>query len=153
MADPEICFKPSSKVTERYGSLSHILDDALGKTQATGLLRGPLGWGPTVPLVFDSDQPSTPFTILLDVGLNPRHMITIPGNRTLSLINVGVGQVFEIIVQQGGSGTNLITWFGGIRWPGGTPPTLSTTPGQIDVFIFNCIAINSYLGFTAGLNL
>lgn len=58
------------------------------------------------------------------------------GTVTLSITNVPapVGRYFEIqmdIIQA--SGGHNITWPAGVKWPGGTAPTITATTGAIDV--------------------
>lgn len=46
-----------------------------------------------------------------------------------------------------------VTWGGSVLWPGGTPPTLTSTNNKVDVFTF--FTLNSgttWYGFTAGQN-
>lgn len=43
------------------------------------------------------------------------------------------GQVINIILKQGGSGSYTVTWPSNFKFPGGTPPTLSTAVGAKDV--------------------
>jgi hypothetical protein len=74
-------------------------------------------------------------------------------NVVLTVVNASAGQQFTIILHQDAVGSRLITWFGGILWPSGTVPTLTTTAGKRDVFTFKCLAPGQYLGFTAGQNM
>lgn len=62
---------------------------------------------------------------------------TYVGNFTLILENaVGLG--------------GLVTWPLSIKWPGGSPPTLSTTSGNRDIFAFMSLdGGTSWLGFIA----
>jgi len=64
---------------------------------------------------------------------------------------------FTLIVNSATAGS--ITWqtgttaYGAIKWPGGTPPTLSTTANKLDVFSFLSTDWGtSWLGFNAGQN-
>lgn len=41
------------------------------------------------------------------------------------------GARLELLLRQDGTG-NTVTWPSNVRWPGGTPPVLSTTAGQAD---------------------
>ncbi len=77
-------------------------------------------------------------------------------NRTLALSNSPTtspwARPFTIILLQDGSGLHTVTWFSGISWAGGSPPTLTTTAGKRDVFAFIQIASGTYLGFVVGQN-
>lgn len=43
------------------------------------------------------------------------------------------GQVINIILKQGGSGSYTVTWPANFKFPGGSPPTLSTAVGAKDI--------------------
>ena len=58
------------------------------------------------------------------------------------------GTSFTLILRQSGS-TRTVTWPGGLKWSGGTAPTLSTATGSIDIFTF--VYITAWNGFVAGL--
>lgn len=93
-------------------------------------------------------------TITFDCAAADFHQpAALGGNRTLAVVNDQVGQQFTIALTQDGTGSRTVTWWSGIRWPGGTTPTLTTTASKIDVFTFKKIGSGSYLGFPAGLNL
>ena len=79
------------------------------------------------------------------------HQLTLGGNPTLSVTNVGVGQVFIVMLIQG-TGGQAVNWFGTILWPSGTAPTLSTGAGKTDTFGFICTSAGNYLGFIIGQN-
>lgn len=51
--------------------------------------------------------------------------------------NMESGDAFKIDVIQGGAGGFVLngTWWNSIKWPSGSAPTFSTTPGKIDKFI------------------
>lgn len=91
-------------------------------------------------------------TVTFDLSVSDWHTVTLGGNRTLALSNPTVGQQFTLFLQQDATGSRTVTWFAGIRWAGGTAPTLTTTPSKGDLFTFKCIGAGSYLGVAAGLN-
>ena len=91
-------------------------------------------------------------TITFDMTSSSRHMVTIAGNRTLAVSNDQVGQTFVIILSQDATGSRTVTWFSGIKWAGGTAPTLTTTANKSDIFTFIKIATGSYFGFVSGQN-
>ncbi len=43
---------------------------------------------------------------------------------------------FWLILTQDGTGSRLVTWPVGVKWPAGAAPTLSTAAGKVDVFRF-----------------
>ena len=51
----------------------------------------------------------------------------LPPNNAMS------GQTINIILKQGGAGSFTVTWASVFKFPGGTPPTLSTAPGSRDM--------------------
>lgn len=69
---------------------------------------------------------------------------TLGGNRTLAVSNVSVGQRFMIKLKQDGTGSRTVTWFSGIKWPGNTVPTLTTTANYWDWFGFICTGTGVY---------
>jgi hypothetical protein len=96
-------------------------------------------------------------TVTLDLTTTKIFSLTLDdvvgANRTLALSNVTVGQGFMIRLVQGGSGSKTVTWWGGIKWPAATPPTLTTTVGSIDSFGFICTATNVYDGLFLSFDL
>ncbi len=89
-------------------------------------------------------------TITFDCDLANWHSVTLGGNRTLAVNNFTIGQQIALALTQDGGGPRTVTWFGGIAWAGGTPPTLSTAAAATDVFTIKKIGASSYLGFVAG---
>lgn len=91
-------------------------------------------------------------TVTFDLATSRRQIVTLGGNRTLALSGDADDMAFTIILKQDGTGSRTVTWFSGIKWPGGTTPTLTTTAGKYDVFAFVRIASGEYLGFAGSLN-
>ncbi len=88
-------------------------------------------------------------TVTFNLSLSDWHIVTLTASRTVALTNPTIGQQFFLIFKQGGTGSYGVTWFSGITWPSGIPG-LSTDVGDYDVFVFKCIAANTYLGFPCG---
>lgn len=110
-----------------------------------------------MPLAFDSHYgqlyvDTDGSTITFDLSVSDKHSVTLGGNRTLALTNDQKAQAFVILLKQDGTGSRTVTWFSGILWSGGTPPTLTTTAGKIDAFSFLRIGSGAYLGFVLGPN-
>jgi hypothetical protein len=64
----------------------------------------------------------------------------------------GSGGAFTLILTADGT-ARAITWGGAVKWPGGTPPTLTSTLNKIDVFTFvTTDGGTSYYGFNSGQN-
>lgn len=91
-------------------------------------------------------------TVTFDLSLSSVHDVTLGGNRTLALSNETVDQYFTLTIIQGG-GSNTVTWFSTIKWPGGVAPTLSTGAGKRDIFGFRVTSAGNYDGFIIGYNL
>ena len=93
---------------------------------------------------------STGGTVTIDWDNSNIQKITLTSNITsLTLSNPIQGGVYSLIVEQGGVG-NTITWpSGAIKWPGGTPPTLTSgATGDTDVIslIYDPAGGTGYLG-------
>ena len=91
-------------------------------------------------------------TITFDLSVSNKHTVTLGGNRTLALANDFDGQTFTIELTQDGTGSRTVTWWSGIRWPGGSAPTLTTTINKTDIFAFERKSSGVYFGYTVGLN-
>lgn len=92
-------------------------------------------------------------TVSFDCSLSDKFTVTLGGNRTLAVSNDQDGQAFTVVLKQDVTGSRTVTWWSGIKWPGGTVPTLTTTGGKADVFTFIRNGAGDYYGFTAGLNM
>jgi hypothetical protein len=95
-------------------------------------------------------------TVTFDLSLSDRHTVTLGGNRTLALSNAPTASPFArftISLKQDGTGSRTVTWFSGITWAGGSAPTLTTTAGKKDIFVFLQTGNGTYDGFIAGLNI
>jgi hypothetical protein len=102
--------------------------------------------------VITSDSPGA--TIQIDLSVSDKHTITLgAAANALSVVNDHDGQTFMVILVQDGTGSRTVTWWSGIKWPGGTVPTLTMTLNKTDVFTFIRTGSGAYLGFPSGLNL
>jgi hypothetical protein len=89
-----------------------------------------------------SNQPQPwPFVTLTDgatVTLNAQtgnnFIVTLGGNRTLSITNPSDGQQIELWVVQDGTGNRTLTWPGNVAFEVGAAPTLGTAPANRDRF-------------------
>lgn len=79
--------------------------------------------------------------------------VTLTGNATLTFSGVVTGQWFQITLIQDATGSRTVTWPSGIKWPGGTAPTLSTAANAIDTFIFKCTGSGAYRGYFAAFGM
>jgi hypothetical protein len=99
-------------------------------------------------------SPAGAGTATLDLSLADQHDITMPaGNITIALSNDTNNQIFAVSILQDGTGSRTVTWFGTVKWSGGTPPVLTTTASKRDRFIFVRTGSGTYDGMVAGLNI
>jgi hypothetical protein len=93
--------------------------------------------------------------ITWDVRLNQRTSITFSGGSqafTLSNpTNAQAGATYTLEVNQGVGGNNTLSYGTAYKWPGGTPPVLTTAANAVDVLEFYYDGVNmngrSYLNF------
>jgi len=91
--------------------------------------------------------------VTFDLATSNVHTVTLEGNRTLDISNEAVGQAFMVRLIQDPTGSRSVTWWGGIKWTGGNPPTLSTSPNSVDVFGFICTDTNEFDGYYVSFDL
>ncbi len=132
------------------------LPDTLGLTQASGIVTSDANGVVT----FDNGKieestaitsSSNAATINLRDGDNFTHTLT--ENVTYTFSNPaasGKVSAFSLKVTQDSS-ARTITWPGSVDWAAATAPTLTTTSGGVDVFVFVTYdGGTTYYGFTAG---
>jgi hypothetical protein len=83
-------------------------------------------------------------TIAWDLDASQTAQVTLGASRTMGLpTNIRDGFKYHLVVIQGTGGSFTITWDAVFKWPGSTPPTLSTAVGAVDIMEF--IAYNGNL--------
>lgn len=93
-------------------------------------------------------------TITFDLSTYNIHQVVLGGTgRNLALTGVSIGQVFLIRLIQDAGGSRTVNWWSGIKWPGGSAPTLSTGANLVDAFVFVCTGSGAYDGYYVGLGL
>ncbi len=93
-------------------------------------------------------------TITFDLDVSNKHRVTLDDDRILALSNPDGAQAFTIRLEQDGvTGSRLVTWFATIKWAGGAAPTLTTTAGKADTFMFIRTGTDTYDGFIVGQDL
>lgn len=98
--------------------------------------------------------PSISGTATLDLSLSNQHFIQMPaGNITIALTNDTNNQNFLISIKQDSGGSRTVTWFSGILWAGGSPPTLTTTASKTDLLGFIRTGSGAYIGLVVGQNI
>lgn len=84
-------------------------------------------------------------TINWDLDSNQVAKVTLGGNRTLANpTNMVDGGTYILRVIQDGTGSRTLGYGANYKWPGGTPPTLSTGAGAIDILTFISDGTNMY---------
>jgi len=84
-------------------------------------------------------------TLAIDWNSGATYYIILEGTgRTVTFANPVNGQVYRIIIQQDANGSRTITTWPTIKWAGGSPPTLSVIPYDID--IVTLLYLQSYHG-------
>ncbi len=91
-------------------------------------------------------------SVTLNAAVSNWHGVTLNTNTTLAITNSANGQQFTTAITQSNGGSHFVTWWNGILWAGGSPPTLTTTNAKTDIFTFKQYATNSYWGMVAGQN-
>jgi hypothetical protein len=90
-------------------------------------------------------------TIAWDVSVSPVAKVTLTASRTLAApTNGAAGQFISIAIIQGGSGSYTITWNSAYEFTADTAPTLTTTVGKADLFVFR---YNGTVWYEVGRNL
>jgi hypothetical protein len=75
--------------------------------------------------------------VSLDASLSNAFRLVMTGNATLlSPTNPYDGQLIRIVVKQDGTGGRTLAYGGAYKFPGGTPPLLSTGANKIDYLAF-----------------
>jgi hypothetical protein len=96
---------------------------------------------PLIDREFSADGPLD----LIDAEAGSIVEVTLDGDVTsVDLPAFGFGR-FDLFVRQGAA-AHAVTWPSEIQWPGGTPPTLTTTPGHGDLISFRELA-STWIGF------
>lgn len=92
-------------------------------------------------------------TVTFDLADGNVHTLILGGNRNLAITGATVGQYFSIELVQDGTGSRTVTWFSTISWVGGVAPTLTTTAGKKDTFMFRVTGTGTYDGYIVGMNI
>jgi len=118
-------------------------------TNSTGSITIALAYNPSEQTLVDGA------TINWDASSGATATVTLNGTgRTLALpTNLIAGYTYTLYVIQGAGGSKTITTWTNVEWPnGGTPVTLSTAAGAIDIVQFIYKGSNGLLYATSGTN-
>lgn len=95
-------------------------------------------------------------TVTLDCANDSRFILRMDSarpDRTLALSNMSDGQIITLILVQGSSAGNTVTWWSGNNWPEDLEPTLTNTAYKGDIFTFERVASGVIAALTSGQNL
>lgn len=92
-------------------------------------------------------------TVAIDFDVRGNYIKgTLTGNVTFTVSNMRPGTTYVLTLIQDGTGGRTITWPSGIRWPGGTTPTFTTTANRVSVVSILPFSSTIGLAFFAGTN-
>lgn len=66
---------------------------------------------------------------------------------TFTMPPAGAGKSFALYLKQPAAGTPTTATFTGVKWPGGTAPTITATLGRLDIILFTSDGTNWYGSF------
>lgn len=133
-----------SSFNTRTGAVSLTKADVTG----TGLAASDVSAAPLVESVNTVASSGTAQT-LPDPSVQSKSRITLTGNCTFTMPTPVAGKSFTVSLIQDATGSRTAT-FTGVKWPGGTAPTLSTAAGAKDKLTFDCDDGSTWDGFLAG---
>lgn len=86
-------------------------------------------------------------SVVWDVGRNPISRLVLGGNRAIVPTGMVAGplSLYRLILRQDGTGSRTVTWNSNVKFPGGIPPTLTTTANATDLFMFDSDGVNLLL--------
>lgn len=91
-------------------------------------------------------------TTTIDCTIGCVFSVTLVSNVDIALANPSPGQCIVIELVQDATGGWVITdWPENVTWPGGTPPSLTATPGAVDIVTLRYQEIDDVWRGTFGL--
>ncbi len=129
-----------------------------------------MGASAQAQVIFGGGSAGVPITntvdpFLVSTSVTTSYTVLTTGNSRLTLTNSSTlafsgapasnsVRNFTLTVVQGGSGSNVITWPGTVKWSGAASPTLSTSTTAIDVLSFMTNDQGTtWLGFLNGVDM
>ena len=106
-----------------------------------GALKNVVSGGQIGSTITDDGNSGTSQTI--DFNDSNVHFVDMTGNVTFTLSNPISGFAYQLILKQDATGSRTATWPAGVKWPGGTAPTLSTAANSIDIVSLVYSALDS----------
>ena len=94
-------------------------------------------------------------TVTIDALVSANQRLTLAGNRVMAApTNMSDGQLLHVFIEQDGTGSRLISsWNSVFLFENGITPTLTTTPGAVDMFlmIYNASLNKWFVGHFANV--
>lgn len=100
-----------------------------------------------VETYFNIGTVTSPVTLDLANGTFQNLTLTSATALTVTMPTATAGKSFILIVRQPASGTATTATFTGVKWPGGTAPTITATVGRADILAFFSDGTNWYGSF------
>lgn len=91
----------------------------------------------------------TAYTVNLALGSILKLNLT--GNCTLTFPSGTAGQSFVLMIAQDATGSRTVTWPSSVKWPSSTAPTITSTAGKMDKYVFTYDG-SYWIGAVAGKN-
>lgn len=91
----------------------------------------------------------------VDLANGNSQVLTLASNTTLTITGATASTSCTVSLHlvQDGTGSRIVTWPGGVQWPGGTAPTLSTAAGAHDLVVLETLdGGTTWFGNLAGLD-
>jgi hypothetical protein len=82
---------------------------------------------------YEVDAGNSGAAVTLDLFQASSLKLTLDASTTVTLTNPVSGGKYLIRLIQDATGSRTVTWPAEVKWPNGTPPTLSTAAGKIDI--------------------
>ena len=133
-------------VSNGAGSITLALPQAIASTSTPQFARLGLGTGAGATAVItttgqfdlglvDNGNSTAAATINWNSGQVQKITLT-AAPVALTLSNPIAGSQYTVLFIQDGTGSRTVTWPATVKWPAGTPPTLTTAAGAVDMCTF-----------------
>lgn len=138
----------NSTITGTLGGLTGLTVASGGITVTAGNLT--MSSGQAIGKRVDDGDSGTALTMNFNLG--NIHKTRLTGNCTFTFSNPQTGASYFVELLQDATGSRTVTWPATVKWGGGgTAPTLTTTAGRKDCFVFFYNGTN-YMGVPFDLN-
>lgn len=98
----------------------------------------------------DQVAPTWNANLTIDWSLGSTQYVTLTAATNITFSGLVDGQVYRLVLIQGGAGGHTASWISAIKWPGAVVPTLTAVAGQAD--IVTLVRVNGVTYADARLN-